>query len=173
MYLRLFESHIQSVARYFSGLKRNGQTYTSYYTPVIHRNIQHIILYEHLRVCDFRFESYFCLNFIPNFSEFSSEFWNGKWYNSVFALHQIVSFSCMRNTPCWIAYKFDSLCEVNTIFWYHVGKHVRHSPISCDARGDFQPGVSDHLILSRYVCSNIVANIVSNIYMYVMRHVRT
>ena len=33
--------------------------------------------------------------------------------------------------------------------------------------------VSDHLILSRYVCSNIVANIVSNIYMYVMRHVRT
>ena len=34
-------------------------------------------------------------------------------------------------------------------------------------------GVSDHLILSRYVCSNIVANIVTNIYMYVMRHVRT
>ena len=33
--------------------------------------------------------------------------------------------------------------------------------------------LSDHLILSRYVCSNIVANIVSNIYMYVMRHVRT
>ena len=33
--------------------------------------------------------------------------------------------------------------------------------------------VSDHLILSRYVCSNIVANIVTNIYMYVMRHVRT
>ena len=33
--------------------------------------------------------------------------------------------------------------------------------------------MSDHLILSRYVCSNIVANIVSNIYMYVMRHVRT
>ena len=33
--------------------------------------------------------------------------------------------------------------------------------------------VSDHLILSRYVCSNIVANIVPNIYMYVMRHVRT
>ena len=32
--------------------------------------------------------------------------------------------------------------------------------------------LSDHLILSRYVCSNIVANIVSNIYMYVMRHVR-
>ena len=33
--------------------------------------------------------------------------------------------------------------------------------------------VSDHLIISRYVCSNIVANIVTNIYMYVMRHVRT
>ena len=33
--------------------------------------------------------------------------------------------------------------------------------------------VSDHLILSSYVCSNIVANIVTNIYMYVMRHVRT
>ena len=33
--------------------------------------------------------------------------------------------------------------------------------------------LSDHLILSRYVCSNIVANIVTNIYMYVMRHVRT
>ena len=33
--------------------------------------------------------------------------------------------------------------------------------------------VSDHLILSRYVCCNIVANIVSNIYMYVMHHVRT
>ena len=36
-----------------------------------------------------------------------------------------------------------------------------------------QRKVSDHLILSRYVCSNIVANIVTNIYMYVMRHVRT
>ena len=32
--------------------------------------------------------------------------------------------------------------------------------------------LSDHLIISRYVCSNIVANIVTNIYMYVMRHVR-
>ena len=40
MYLRLFESHTQSVARYFSCLKRNGRTYTSYYTPAIHRNIQ-------------------------------------------------------------------------------------------------------------------------------------
>ena len=48
----------------------------------------------------------------------------------------------MRNTLCWIAYKFDSLCEVNTIFWYHVGKHVRHLPICCDARSDFQPGES-------------------------------
>ena len=39
--------------------------------------------------------------------------------------------------------------------------------------GMLQSLLSDHLILSRYVCSNIVANIVSNIYMYVMRHVRT
>ena len=36
-----------------------------------------------------------------------------------------------------------------------------------------KPLLSDHLVLSRYLCSNIVANIVSNIYMYVMRHVRT
>ena len=39
--------------------------------------------------------------------------------------------------------------------------------------GEHAAEVSDHLILSRYVCSNIVANIVTNIYMYVMRHVRT
>ena len=47
--------------------------------------------------------------------------------------------------------------------------------IVAEARNDdwFPSYVSDHLILSRYVCSNIVANIVTNIYMYVMRHVRT
>ena len=38
---------------------------------------------------------------------------------------------------------------------------------------NIEPKVSDHLILSRYVLSNIVANIVSNIHMYVMQHVRT
>ena len=37
---------------------------------------------------------------------------------------------------------------------------------------DFQV-LSDYLIPSSYVCSNIVANVVKNTYVYVMRHVRT
>ena len=36
----------------------------------------------------------------------------------------------------------------------------------------FRSSVSDYLILSSYVCSNVVANVVTNTYVYVMRHVR-
>ena len=52
-------------------------------------------------------------------------------------------------------------------------REMGYEALLCQKTTLWQSVLSDYLILSSYVCSNIVANIITNIYMYVMRHVRT